>query len=57
MKKIYKSKTFWVNLIALVALLLQLEYGLVVSAELQLTVLGLVNVVLRLVTKEQIEFE
>lgn len=55
MKKIWKSKTFWVNLISLVALAVQIKYGYVVSLELQVVALGIVNLILRAITKEGIE--
>lgn len=55
MKKFWKSKTFWVNLIALVALALQIEYGFIASIELQAIALGIVNLILRTITKEGLE--
>ena len=55
MKKFWKSKTFWANLIALAALALQIEYGFVVSIELQAIALGIVNLALRKYTNEGLE--
>jgi len=52
MKKFWKSKTFWANLIALVALALQIEYGFVASIELQAVALGFANLILRKYTNE-----
>lgn len=53
-KPIYKSKTFWVNAIAVASMLVQAKYGFVVSPEEQLCVLGVINLILRAVTKEEI---
>lgn len=55
-KKWYKSKTLWTNIIAVGAIIIESEYGYPITAETQLIVLGLVNFVLRLVTKEEIQF-
>lgn len=52
MKKFWRSKTFWVNLIALGAIVIQIEYGYVVSLELQVIALGIVNLILRKYTNE-----
>jgi uncharacterized membrane protein len=53
-KKVYLSKTLWVNLIALVALLAQSFAGFVIDLEAQAAILAAVNVALRLVTKEPV---
>lgn len=53
-KKLIKSKTFWVNLLALVGLVLQHFTGHAISAETQVSILAGLNVVLRVVTKEEI---
>lgn len=54
-KSIFLSKTFWVNLIAIVAMVAQGMLGKeVIPLELQGTILGAVNVVLRLVTKQSV---
>lgn len=53
-KKWYLSKTIWVNLIALVTLGIQTQTGFVVTAELQTGLLVLINLGLRVVTKEEI---
>jgi hypothetical protein len=55
-KKWYASKTFWVNIIAAGALLVQGKYGFIVSPEMQALVLSGVNMALRAVTKEAITF-
>lgn len=50
-KAIWKSKTLWVNIIAVSALFVQQHTGFVVSAEIQCILLGVVNTFLRMVTK------
>ena len=52
----YKSKSFWVNILALIALLSQSFTGFIISIEQQGAILILINLVLRLVTKEEITF-
>ena len=53
-KRILKSKTIWVNLLAFIAFWVQKEYGFVISEDLQMQVLTLINIALRFVTKEPI---
>jgi len=53
-KKFWTSKTFYVNILAVVAILLQNQFGFVLDAGTQVSILAAINVVLRLVTKEPI---
>lgn len=53
-KRFYLSKTFWVNVIALIALVVQSLTTFVLSPEAQVSILAVVNVLLRLITKEPI---
>lgn len=54
-KKWYLSKTFWVNIIAIIALIGQSYLGeQFLPAEEQAIILGAVNLVLRFVTKEKL---
>jgi hypothetical protein len=53
-KKFWLSKTFWVNLLAIIALILQGYTDWIISPEAQASALAAVNVVLRLITKEAI---
>jgi len=54
-KSIFLSKTFWVNLIAIAAMTAQGLTGKeIIPLELQGTILGAVNVVLRLITKQAV---
>ena len=56
MKKWYLSKTFWINAIALIALLVQNSYGFVISPEEQGAIIVVINLILRAVTKEGLEY-
>lgn len=53
-KRIVFSKTIWVNLIAFIAFWIQKEYGFVISEDLQMQALTLINIALRFVTKDKI---
>jgi hypothetical protein len=53
-KKLHQSKTIVVNVIALVAIIVQMQTGFVVSINEQAAILTIINIVLRLVTKEAI---
>lgn len=53
-KRIIKSKTIWVNLLAFLAFWVQKQYGFVISEDLQMQALTLINIALRFATKEKI---
>lgn len=53
-KKWYLSKTFWINTILIIALLIQGNTGFIIGPELQAILIALVNLVLRKVTKQEI---
>lgn len=54
-KKWYTSKTLWANSIALIAIIVQGATGKeILSLEVQTTILSVVNIILRLVTKSQV---
>jgi len=53
-KRILKSKTIWVNLLAFIAFWIQKEYGFVINEDLQMEALTLINIALRFITKEAI---
>ena len=46
-KSYLKSRTIWVNTLALVALVLQAQFGFVLTSEAQGAVLILLNIILR----------
>ena len=56
-KKWYTSKTLWLNFLGVVVIVLQTQTGFVLSAELQTSVLAILNVVLRIITKEPINWK
>ncbi len=56
MKTWYTSKTIWINLLAAIALIAQSQYGYVIDPETQAVLLGFVNLVLRVVTKQPINW-
>jgi len=49
-KKWYYSKTFWTNIIAGVAVIVQASYGFVLPVEYQMVALSLINMALRKIT-------
>lgn len=57
-KSIFTSKTFWANVVAVIAMIIQGVSGnFVVSAELQATALSVINIVLRSVTKSAVTWK
>ena len=55
MKKWYMSKTLWINAIALAALLAQTNTGFIISVEEQGAIIIIINLILRAITKEELE--
>ena len=53
-KKFWKSKMFWVNLIAIIAMIVQSQTGEVLTLEVQVGILAIVNLGLRAITNEEI---
>jgi hypothetical protein len=56
-KKWYSSKTLWVNAIAIAALIAQAQLGFVMSGEEQVAILAVINLILRVVTKEPLSLK
>lgn len=52
----YKSKTLWVNAIAIAAMFIPAHTGIVLDAETQVGILGFINLILRLVTKDPLNW-
>ena len=50
--KVVRSKTLWVNLMALIAVIAQLEYGFVIAPGEQASAIVVINLVLRVITNE-----
>lgn len=53
-KKWYHSKVLWANAILIIALIVEANTGEVLTPEMQVAILGVVNIVLRLVTSQGI---
>ena len=51
-KRWYTSKTLWLNLLAIVALGVQREFGYILDVEAQSVILAAINLLLRIVTKK-----
>ena len=56
-KKWFYSRTLWVNLLAIAALVAQSQFGFVLTPETQLSILAVLNVVLRVITKKEINWK
>lgn len=56
MKPWYTSKTLWINLLAIGALIAQSQFGYILSPEIQAAILGIVNLVLRTVTNSPLDW-
>jgi len=50
----YVSKTLWLNIIAVAAIVLQGQFGYTISPEIQVAILALINIILRAITKQEI---
>lgn len=53
-KHLLASKTFWVNILAVIAMLAQSYTGFVLSPEAQASILAGLNIGLRIVTKSEV---
>jgi len=51
-KRWYTSKTLWANLLAIVALVAQAEFGYALDVEAQAALLAVINLILRALTKK-----
>lgn len=54
MKDWWKSKTLWINIIAIAGIIIRAELGLIITPEGEVAILGGINLILRLATKEEI---
>ena len=54
MKSWIKSKTLWVNAIAIASIIIRAEMGYTFTPEFELLILGAINMILRVITKEEI---
>ena len=55
-KNPFLSKTLWVNVLAIAGMFIYADQGGQVPAEISTVILGVINLVLRLVTKKPIEW-
>jgi hypothetical protein len=55
-KTFLKSKTLWVNLICISAMILQAKTGFVIPPEDQATLLSIINLVLRMITNKPLSW-
>lgn len=53
-KKWWESKTLWTNTLAVVALVVQGKLGYVISPEDMVIAMGVINVILRAITKHEV---
>lgn len=58
-KDFWKSKTFWVNLIAIIVFVIQMLWikDFVIPVEIQGAILAVINFILRWTTKEEINWD
>lgn len=56
MKSPFASKTIWTNLLSIIAMLAQSHFGFVIDPQDQVMLLGVINLVLRAVTKEPLNW-
>lgn len=54
MKNIWSSRTIWLNVIGLLAAILQIQFGFILAPEAQISILTLLNLVFRFGTDESI---
>jgi hypothetical protein len=56
-KKVWwKSKTLWVNVIAMVAMIVQSQCGFLIAVEEQAALIVMANLILRAITKTGLEY-
>lgn len=55
-KKIYTSKTFWVNTVAFIAFLIQQRYGYAIDEGTQVQIVSVINIILRSVSSDGVRW-
>lgn len=53
-KRWYASKTLWLNVVGIAVMAVQTQTGFVIDAEAQAALLGVANLILRIITREPI---
>ena len=56
-KEWWKSKTIWINMIAIAALIIQSQFGYALRPEEQLMILTVINIILRSITNAELEWK
>jgi len=51
----YTSKTLFINIVWIIAFIIQYAFNKVIYPEEQIVILGFINVILRLITNKQLE--
>jgi len=52
MKSYLKSRTLWINIIAIAGIIIRAEFGLTVTPEGEVAALAIINLILRAITNE-----
>lgn len=55
MKKWYKSRGIWLGIVTVLASLIQMKTGLIIDGQAQGAILGVLVIIVRLVTSEEVE--
>lgn len=55
-KPFYRSRTLWVNFLALLAFVLQYQFGFVLPVEIQASILAIANFLIRFDTSVPVSF-
>jgi len=55
-KEWYLSKTFWVNIVAILAIIVQSYTDFIIDPETQASILVIINLILRAITGEEVTF-
>ena len=50
----FTSKTLWLNILAVIGIILQGQWGYTISPEIQVAILAVINLILRGITKQEI---
>lgn len=52
----YESKTLWVNILSVIGFIVQAKFGWIISPEYQTFMLGIINFILRIITKTEVKW-
>ena len=54
MKEYLKSRTIWINIIAVIAIVSAGEFGIILNGTIQAAILAMINIVMRKITNEEL---